>query len=259
MKDIDPYGEEDWENESVNENNEYIRSIKISDIYKEYNNLNQRIKKLNELFLGKIIDIEFKKIESGVLLNKIIDYFYINQDSYTSPPDPSPHHEEIHVKFKNGSYTDVADSDIYHIKKEPKIIFSPEDPYGEEDWNESVKFQDDKHEHQLKKLINPKIGDRIIYIYPGGREDRSFGLNINYDKLYGKVVSTIFIGLGGLGIEFDKFIDGHDCQYSGKEGHCFNVPLNCIFVDEEFENRKKQEEDRKLKYIDIDPYGEEDW
>ena len=54
-------GEENLENENINENINYEDSIKISDIFDEIDDVDQRVKKLNKLLSGKKVDILSKK------------------------------------------------------------------------------------------------------------------------------------------------------------------------------------------------------
>lgn len=65
------------------------------------------------------------------------------------------------------------------------------------------------------------IGTRVKYI-----SDCRFG-DKELHGLYGKIVTYSRL-TGSAGIEFDKFIDGHDCDGHGKDGRCWYVPCSYI-------------------------------
>jgi hypothetical protein len=72
------------------------------------------------------------------------------------------------------------------------------------------------------ELVKPektsfKIGDRVVGI---GNHD-----NRNIDGLVGTIITDRQV-YGYCGVEFDKFMDGHECLGKGKNGHCWNVDTN---------------------------------
>jgi len=149
-------------------------------------------------------------------------------------------------------------------KKFKKIENSIIDPYSEEDWRYI--------EESLSNKYDLKVGDRVIYKYPKNvMQARENGLCIEFNNIHGKILNRYVYGynvgmrkhqplyFGNISVEFDKFINGHNCGSLGKDGYCFNVP--CLFPEDEdyYSNKIKKEEELKNKMKDIDPYGEEDW
>ena len=55
-----------------------------------------------------------------------------------------------------------------------------------------------------------KVGDRVIII------DSLYGYLTN---LTGTIVD--FLDENTTGVEFDEFVDGHDCRGKGKDGYCW--------------------------------------
>ena len=220
---------------SYNENNKYAEDIKISEIFDKIPDTESRIEELKKLLLNKIFDIEYGSFGNiKFMINKLVKNIYIDRD-YIS---------DIGVLFNVGS-TDIAYSDIYHLKKEPKQIFSESDPYGEEDWldesvNNNYKFE---------------IGDRVIV-----RQ------HFDGDVFVNKVGDVVFKEDDSCLVKFDtRFSDmqhnGNIEEYIDNENKCrWFFPTEIELYDPiEIENRKKIKEESRLKMIDIDPYGEEDW
>ncbi len=59
-------------------------------------------------------------------------------------------------------------------------------------------------------MANFKVGDRVI------------GTPNAYNLIPGTTGTVIFIRGGDTSVEFDKYIDGHDCNGKGKDGYCWN-------------------------------------
>jgi hypothetical protein len=104
-----------------------------------------------------------------------------------------------------------------------------------------------------------KVGDRVIYTYNGdddthqGKKKAIFGTTGKVIRLHSD---------GRIGVEFDKRFDFmHECGGLGRQYHCYNVSPDCIRLidNEEMKRRKIKKELNRMKYQDIDPYGEDDW
>jgi hypothetical protein len=67
------------------------------------------------------------------------------------------------------------------------------------------------------------------------------------------------------GVEFDDWDRGHDCEGGsgrpGRKNHCWNLSpeeLEYVKPEDKIKQEKRREEQR-LKHLEIDPYGEDDW
>lgn len=214
----------------INESSKYEESIKISDILEKFTlsrskSRQKLIEELNKLFLSKKVDIEYSIVGlSGLLKNKTIIKFYFNTDG-------------LYVGFEDGYITDVHKNDIYHIK-EPKRIFNEIDPYGEEDWNvESVGVSFDF-----------KVGDKVRCIDNNYYEDI-----LSKNKIYVITNSNDQKRFSNLRIQVKEF--------GGKRKYLthFCADRFIPYDEEEFKRKLKRQEELRLKMIDVDPYGEEDW
>lgn len=60
-----------------------------------------------------------------------------------------------------------------------------------------------------------RVGDRVVCKAPTDGNKRIVGM-------HGRVIAEKMKPTTYLGVEFDKFIDGHDCGKKGKIGYCWN-------------------------------------
>lgn len=105
------------------------------------------------------------------------------------------------------------------------------DPYGEEIWESNI-FS--------RKL---KVGD--ICIFHEDKQGSAVGLNRRIgEKCIIKSIRDIF---------YIKFIEGSDIIYFGCKRD------NLTYCEESMDKFIEKQEEMKLKYKDIDPYGEEIW
>jgi hypothetical protein len=116
-------------------------------------------------------------------------------------------------------------------------------------------WKDGKLEESLDE-IKFKIGDIVI------AKDNIDGKIRKGEK--GKIISRESIhDLGSFCVEWDRYIYGHEGPNDiGKKGHCWWVytrHLELPLSEEEFKRRIKDMEEMRIKHIDIDPYGEDDW
>lgn len=69
------------------------------------------------------------------------------------------------------------------------------------------------------------IGDRVR-LTPG---TNIFQAN---DSDTGKIITEPRLQLGGdeiwYGVEFDRYISGHDCDGNGRYGYCLYAPVKCL-------------------------------
>ena len=111
------------------------------------------------------------------------------------------------------------------------------------------------------KLSDFEVGDRIVYTYNGKNSSTSEGLNKELCGMLGEVIITNH-NKAFLGIEFDEKNDRfHNCNGLGKEKRCYYVIPSAVKLYDpiKIEKRKRKKEELRLKHLDIDPYGEEDW
>lgn len=140
--------------------------------------------------------------------------------------------------------------EIERKKEELKLRYKDIDPYGEEDWeNEAIDYSE--------KSFLFKIGDQVIC--KNGYQD---GHNIGGRT--GVIINKDNRGNGSLNgefkthsvmyqIKFDKLIPPLYWDYWVFE------ELLMLTDEEEIKKRNKRKEELRLRYKDVDPYGEEDW
>lgn len=139
-KHIDPYGEEDWEtNESV-KLDKIVKIVRLDELYDKYKlNINKH----------KLIEDELSKYIGSYVLLKIwfsnpqelysvrpeylmLNAVYSKDSGYSDCPtvfiDLGDKHETLHSGFP------VYDNLVLYVR-EPIRVVTPEDPYGEEDWD----------------------------------------------------------------------------------------------------------------------------
>lgn len=74
------------------------------------------------------------------------------------------------------------------------------------------------------------IGDQVKVINLKNISNK----NIRYGDI-GRIITYQYDSLVGavLGIEFDRFIDGHDCEGAGKKGFCSWIRINKVIATDE--------------------------
>lgn len=135
-------------------------------------------------------------------------------------------------------------------KEEMKLKYTGIDPYGEEDWID----QDYNSIHHLNEGIKEdfKIGDSVI-------------CHGQMDAIYFKGEIGIIISLRhfNASVKFPERFDNHLWNCNGiditNSSYYIDYHLLELADPEKIEYRKKIREEMRLKYMDIDPYGEENW
>ena len=240
----DPYGEEDWDdiNESKNkieftikEIIKLLRGVKMNNISDVINALNNTFKE-NKLYL-------FDKKENKYLISGSKSYFYFIPEPYVN--------KTLHINFDDGGEIKAV-----HIKEKDfdnfvisnyKRINNELDPYGEEDWDEMNESSIEKEECvDLRDVVrNPKLLlNKLVRFYTYALDNRTeimiTGVIKNLTVADGKVKATIS---------------------NGNEYYLFYSRDSIFIIDDPIREREREREIEKirLKYLDIDPYGEEDW
>jgi len=265
----DPYGEEDWNDDELNEKIEFEdeKEYKIFDI-KEFIDSKDKesvLKYLNENFTGWIELLNDRNI--GAKFVYITEYIFL--DGYKKGLRIKITRYKIRIDEKEECYdtslrlTDGTNRDLVLIKrnvKEPTRIYSELDPYGEEEWldeslNEKLKFLKDPNskEASLKDIIDG---------------------NVTIDYLNKEFLGWIEIINGrGVGAKYVLVTKYHQYLYDP----CLNLKIT-QYANENFGPRSyftelnlklKNHPDLIIKKIEVpepirkftleDPYGEEDW
>jgi len=216
--DIDPYGEEDWLSESVNENSNH--KFNIGDRVVVNDKLKNHVVK--NRWDRNMLDCIGR---SYTIRKRDNNYYFLNESSYYFPEDCLDLLDPKEQKRKEERL------------KQLRLKHMDIDPYGEEDWlNEN--FEND---------YDFKNGDKVICTGNQSGLDLNGQIGTIIDKHSNNTSSTVN-GVVIKGIHYDvKF---HSIGYT------YIVSKNILKPISEL--RKKREEMR-LKYMDIDPYGEEDW
>lgn len=116
-------------------------TFKLIDVIRRNNNWDDFIEDLNKLILDRRIEIKYKSKIIYMKVYKIesleVNYNSIANNTYCAVLEGrriSLDGKDLTGDTRNNYY--VLSSDlIITIIKDPKIIISKEDPYGEEDWN----------------------------------------------------------------------------------------------------------------------------
>jgi len=230
-KDIDPYGEEIWEMwRSDMPDDVVIKQITPSDIWE---NWSKRIDFLKKKLIGKCASffiLDDKNKQKGRVGHLWIDDIYMKKDLESVNRVHVVGANRVHI-VGHGFFSDSSNNidvilnlhEIIEYEDKIKRIVSKEDPYGEEDWeiNESK-----------KELY---LGDKVKFAN-------------NIDSIYGNrigVITDFRLNRTQYKVDFEGYTSGN-----------WYYREQLIKVKE---TRNKKLRDLKLKYKDIDPYGEEDW
>jgi hypothetical protein len=148
---------------------------------------------------------------------------------------------------------EAADEAMEKRRKKKEEMFhkmKDVDPYGEEDWmDEGFFFK--KREKSASVFdshidfpdFNPEEGD--ICIFQRGENGGTMGMGID---MLGKKCEIIKKYGSGYSIKFDAYQYEYTCRRDNL------MPLGAV-LDDVLKKRKE----KKLKMMDIDPYGEENW
>jgi len=260
MIDIDPYGEEEWDdtNESaeidLNTKTYNLREIceKFLDIIKEHKlpNNNLIISQLNRLMLGNRV-IFYSKLDGGIdhppnsQYNRVVEKINVIQ-TMNGPKDQRGIHVYFHIDvWENRRWLTSIPVDIDKPVMVKERIITKEDPYGEEDWeNENKIYESGKYDFE--------VGDIVIC---NGRTDSIF--------FYGEVgIVTDFVNSRAT-VKFQKRFNNHLHSNGGFDPSrsSYNIDFKCLqnADPEKIEKLKRKKEELRLKYLDIDPYNEEEW
>jgi len=109
-----------------------------------------------------------------------------------------------------------------------------------------------------------EVGDVVTYFL---NKDNVFrpqeGLNSELNLLSGIIIAEKDYQDFVVVEFFHKFRHGHNGNGVGKDGYCWDVPKRLLkrgrLSKKMKEDIKKREEELKLKHMEVDPYGEEDW
>jgi ribosomal protein L21E len=243
---IDPYGEDEWENES----NTYIMEdfedgdiVSIKD-YTYDTSFNGRV--------GVIIGTS----DSGTKLVKFDEIYDASmQHSGHNGEDPSRRSRYFHIRYLVHHLSDEEYQKIKEEKlsKQLKNIekYGHIDPYGEDEWeNESNTYD------ELKK------GDLVIV--------QNYKFPVFNDKV------GVIIGINRTDIKLVKFGEIYDSELQFCGDDYEDLTSRSRYINDKFLNRispseykKREEEIRKEieaakqekidRYREIDPLGEEDW
>ena len=139
---------------------------------------------------------------------------------------------------------------IQKIKKTERK-FTPEDPFGEEDWDVNEASSDVKY--------NFKVGDYVVCKGHMDAIDFKGEVGVITRVLANNLYTVKFLTKFDTSL-YNAYDDPSRCSYNVYIKYlkpCDKKSLKKIKEKEEELNKKKEE--LRLKHIDIDPYGEEDW
>ena len=255
--DVDPYNEENWGYEEIKESL-YNNTYNLREICNDYMDTIERyelsnndliVKYLNKLFVRK--KVEFYRT-------------YVTFKGDMEDITTSGMVEKVHFKEKNNDYQVIftihgknySDDMIVNIDKpvtvKTKIVLSPEDPYGEEDWsNESKIYESYENDIIYVKIINSEEDillrthlEKLGFKWKSGSlpTEKTY-FNIHRKLYYVYMIDPHTKKIGGTGVDH-KLTKLND------------LIKNC---ESKLKIMLKNKEEKRLKYKDIDPYGEEDW
>jgi len=246
MKDIDPYGEEDWMEEG--------KSWRATEWFRRKRG--DKIKVGDEClfvrdYLGSC------GIEQYTGKKCIVDAIFSSDAIHVTFP---PYNSVPFTVRETNLQPIVLNPEQIKKREEFKIKMKDIDPYGEENWLEENKLLENR------QFSDFSIGDKVIYIYNGLANNLGTGESRDFYNMTA-IVSDIkewkgkYVGI--LFDDVDKFCKkvGQNLDNPPRMVYKYFVPFYCIdFLDPEKEiekNRKKEE--LRLKMKDVDPYGEEEW
>jgi len=227
--DIDPYGEEDWE--EIKESSEGYDIISIKDLINKHSGYTEFMDELKQLIGDKVITIYEFHIEQ----KRYQEYKTLKINSIFSTGEK----EWADIKNKNfGKICDLNKIGEEFLFKNDKVVIhtgeierriTEEDPYGEENW------EDDDLSTKVNENLDVsdfKVGDKYRFSYP------------NTLRQYVVEVTSITYSPEGEKIIGLTFGDGSGSYF--KEHVFKEYPYNTL---------------RKVKRVITteDPYGEEDW
>lgn len=256
---MDPYGEEDWSD-----------IVENSKTYKTFDDLEFEV----DVNLIQMIPKGLKchtPLKSRMIFDNGYSISVIHGGLSYSDEDTY----EIAIFDKNGRFVLEGDVMGYQTKedvskemikvqkiKPPKRIFTKEDPYGEEDWiNES---KEDKPKYKFGEKVyffgNFKMLDFLfgeVYISDRLKHKSNghwwYGINKEKVSLRDKVLSRDE-GTTRWICE-DELYDNEEDYFKHKEE--YDIRMSNYKEEERKKELKKQE--LRIKMMDIDPYGEEEW
>lgn len=153
---------------------------------------------------------------------------------------------------------DQVTQEMINIQKIPKKkqIFSKEDPYGEEEWEDTNESKSEDYSFipiEVYQKYRKKLGGSPVAEYVDGMIKRLINKHISFTDANGRLITGLVDKIKG---------DSQGClSITVNNKHYdlrFSKPVT-ILDPEEFELRKKRKEELRLRYKEVDPYGEEEW